>query len=97
MKRAVPGVVAFLGLGLLLAGIAVFADANRSPIGDFGWTGYAPLEPGPADTFTFVDTSAWMVSWTGGHLVGAGLAVLGLLVLAAVGGWALGRRSGRAR
>ena len=32
--------------------------------------------------------------WTGGHLVGAGLAVLGALVLAGVGGWLLGRRSG---
>jgi hypothetical protein len=35
------------------------------------------------------------VLWTGQHLLGAGLLVLGLLVLAGVGGWLLGRRTGR--
>jgi hypothetical protein len=33
------------------------------------------------------------VLWTGTHLLGAALVVLGLLVLTAVGGWLVGRRS----
>jgi hypothetical protein len=35
------------------------------------------------------------VLWTGGQLTGVLLVVLGLLALVAVGGWLLGRRSGR--
>jgi hypothetical protein len=88
--------VAGLGLVSVVAGVLVFAWANRSPA-DFGWTAYAPLEPVPGGpyrsdlTLTFHD--GWTVLWTAGHLVGAVLVVLGLLVLAAVGGWLLGRRS----
>jgi len=37
------------------------------------------------------------VLWTGTHLVGAGLLVLGLLVLAGLAGWLFGRRAGRPR
>ncbi|SDX61162.1 hypothetical protein SAMN05661080_00575 [Modestobacter sp. DSM 44400] len=37
----------------------------------------------------------WTVLWTGGHLVGAGLLVLGLLVVVGLAGWLLGQRSGR--
>jgi hypothetical protein len=94
------------GLGALLcvAGAVVFALANRSPVGWTAYTGsYAPLGPAMPGrysdayqselTLTFSD--GWSVLWTGDHLLGALLVVLGLLVLAAVGGWALGRRSGR--
>jgi hypothetical protein len=27
---------------------------NRVPSGDVGWSAYAPLEPGPVETFTVV-------------------------------------------
>ena len=100
MRRAVPGILAFLGLALVMTGIAVFAAANRAPAGDLGWTSYAPLEPqvpGPFDASTYAYTPDWAVLWTAGHLAGAGLAVLGLLVLVGAGGWSLGRRSGSAR
>ena len=99
MRRLVPGLVALTGYALVLVGVVVFNLANvvdRPPY-DFGWSAYAPLEETQsayqsALTYTFVDGGT--VLWTGGHLVGAGLAVLGALVLAGVGGWWLGRRSG---
>jgi hypothetical protein len=89
--------VAGLGVVLVFTGIAVFAAANTGPA-DFGWTSYAPLEPQVPDPFatsTFVSATDWTVLWTSGHLLGAGLVVVGALLLAAVGGWLLGRRTGR--
>jgi hypothetical protein len=98
MRRARPCVVLGLGVALVVAGVVVFAVANSS---GFGWTAYtssyAPLEPGPYESdwqLTFADGS---VLWTRQHALGAGLAVLGLLVLVGLGGWLLGRRSGRER
>ena len=96
MSRALPWVPAGLGAALLVAGIALFWLANTMPS---GWTAYAPLEPGDPGPYvsglgvTFDDGGT--VLWTGQHLLGAALAVLGLLVLTGAGGWALGRRGGR--
>src|SRR5215204_2330493 len=70
MRRAVPGILAFLGLALVMAGIAVFAAANHASVPDFGWTSYAPLEPqvpGPFDTSTYAYAPDWTVLWTAGH------------------------------
>ena len=94
MRRALPWLIAGSGAVLVEAGIAVFATAGHEP-SDFGWSAYAPLEPtqAPSATYTFVDSAT--VLWTGQHLLGAGLLVLGLLVLAGVGGWLLGLRTGR--
>jgi hypothetical protein len=95
VRRAVPWLVALLGAALAVAGAVVFAAANRAP-DDFGWSSYAPLtryEIGYQSAVTFSDGTA--VLWTREHLLGAGLLVLGLLVLAGVGGWLLGRRVGR--
>ena len=100
MRRALPGIVAAIGVVLVFTGIAVFAAANAAHAGgpgDFGWAAYAPLEEThsayrSALTFT---TAGGTVLWTTGHLLGAGLVVLGALVLAGVGGWLLGRRAGR--
>jgi hypothetical protein len=102
MRRAVPWLVVGLGAVLIAAGAAVFAAANRGAAdfgaADFGWSSYAPLEQTErayrsAITYTFSDGTT--VLWTGQHLLGAGLIVLGLLVLTGVGGWLLGRRMGR--
>jgi hypothetical protein len=96
-----PWVVATVGVALAGAGILVFAAANRSMLGggDFGWSAYAPLEPGDPAPYvsgvTFGDGRA--VIWTTGHLVGVGLLVLGLLTLAGLGGWLLGLRRGRSQ
>jgi heme/copper-type cytochrome/quinol oxidase subunit 1 len=96
MRRLLPAVVAALGVALAGSGVVVFAVANRSGTpADFGWSAYAPLEPqvGHQSRLTVSFSDRWTVLWTGGHLLGALLLVLGLLVLAAVGGWLLGRRS----
>ena len=96
MKRALPAVLALLGAVLVGAGVAVFKLTNTRR-----WTAYdgsyAPLEPGSAyeSRLTLSFDRPWTVLWTGGHLLGALLAVTGLLVLAATAGWWLGRRGAR--
>jgi hypothetical protein len=101
MRRALPAALGALGGALLAAGVAVFWATNTRR-----WTvydgSYAPLRPGSAyeSSLTLGVDDGWRVLWTTGHLVGALLAVGGLLVLAATGGWWLGRRAaghGRAR
>jgi heme/copper-type cytochrome/quinol oxidase subunit 1 len=73
----------------IVVGVAVFATGNSE---GFGWTSYAPLDPASEAgdwTITFSDGA---VLWTWSHAIGAGLVVLGLLVLAGLVGWFLGRR-----
>ena len=95
-KLTLPWRTGAFGLVLVIVGIAVFAAANRhgSPA-DFGWYAYAPLDPssGPySSSWEIVfGSDSWQVLWTGGHLLGAGLVVAGVLVLAASGGFVLGR------
>ncbi len=99
MRRALPWLTAGLGLALVVAGVVVFALAGQAPVGDFGWSAYAPLEEVDAayDSSLVLDVDdRWTVLSTGGHLFGAGLVVAGLLVLAALGGWLVGRRRERA-
>jgi hypothetical protein len=95
VRRALPWLGAGLGVVLAAAGVAVFWATNLSGGGAGGgggrWAAYAPLEPGDPPP----PGAGWQVSWTGGHLLGAALLVAGLLVLAAVAGWLLGRRSAR--
>ena len=107
MRRVQPGVLALLGFVLLVAGVTVFNVVDRGPA-DTGWTAYtgsyAPLEEGEPRRYVEMDeayTSELTVSldgvlpWTAGHLLGAGLVVVGLLLLAALAGWWFGRRQGR--
>jgi hypothetical protein len=95
MRRAVPWLVSGLGAVLVAAGAAVFAAANRGGA-DFGWSSYAPLEQTrSAYRSAIIFSDGTTVLWTGQHLLGAGLVVLGLLALAGVVGWLLGRRGGR--
>jgi hypothetical protein len=91
VSRAWPWVVGALGAVLVVAGVGLFALANSA---DVGWTSYVPLDPAASATgpLVFADGTVW---WTRQHALGAGLAVLGLLVLAGLGGWFLGRRSAR--
>ena len=95
MRRAVPWLIALLGAALAVAGVIVFAAANRGPV-DVGWSSYAPLTRDVGEHRSIVTFSDGVtVLWTRQHLLGAGLVVAGLLVLAGVGGWLLGRRAGR--
>ncbi len=93
MRRAVPALLGALGGALVGAGVAVFWLTNTRR-----WTvydaGYAPLELGSAyeSELTPGFDGRWTVLWTGGHLAGALLVVAGLVQLASVGGWWLGRR-----
>jgi hypothetical protein len=102
VRRLLPWTVAALGVALAVAGVVVFAVTNASAVdaGDFGWTTYAPLEPGdpvPYQSELTLSSDGWSVRWTEGHLAGAPLLVLGLLTLAGLGGWLLGLRRGRSQ
>jgi hypothetical protein len=94
VRRALPWLLAGAGVVLVVAGVALFWLANTLPR---GWTAYTSAEE-PLRAYQSsltVSFEGGTVLWTGQHLLGAGLAVLGLLLLAATGGWLLGRRSGR--
>jgi heme/copper-type cytochrome/quinol oxidase subunit 1 len=86
--------VAGFGAVLAVAGVLVFAAANRGPA-DFGWSSYAPLQERETGYLSAVAFSDGTVLWTGRHMLGAGLLVLGLLVLTGTLAWLLGRRAGR--
>jgi heme/copper-type cytochrome/quinol oxidase subunit 1 len=95
VRRAGPWLITVLGAALIVAGVVVFAAAH-SGSGDFGWSAYVPLsqtQERSRNAVTFAN--GVIVLWTGQHLVGAGLLVLGVLVLVGAGGWLLGRRAGR--
>lgn len=85
----------WLALGLLLVGAGVAVALTADPPGsqDFGWFAYTPLQesPGPDWTMTWDDGTRALIV-TPGHLVGAGVAVLGVLVLATDVAYRLGRR-----
>ncbi len=90
-----PALLGGLGGTLIAAGVTVFWMTNRARggVGDFGWSAYAPLERG-ADPGALFGGDGWAVLWTAGHLAGAALGILGLLILAALAGWRIGRRPG---
>ncbi len=96
MSRRLPWLVGGLGALLLVGGIVIFAVANQA---GFGWTAYtasyAPLRPDAEVSDWYISFADGSVLWTAQHALGAGLAVLGLLVLVGLGGWILGRRSAR--
>ena len=92
MRRRGPWLVGALGVLLLVAGIVVFAFANSA---DFGWTAYTPLEADAYTSYLSLTFSDGAVLWTRHHALGAGLVLAGALVLVGLGGWVLGRRTGR--
>ena len=83
MRRVLP--VVFTGLGLVLAGVGTFMFVTGGHDGVLYEASYAPLAIGAESVLRFTGTQA----------VGAVLAVLGLVLLTAVGGWRLGRRRRR--
>jgi hypothetical protein len=85
-------VAAAVGLLVVLSGVATFWWTNTHPSVSYAGS----YEPSPAygSTLTLqLDDPPFTVSWDTGHLVGLALLVTGLLVLAGVAGFALGRRS----
>jgi hypothetical protein len=96
MRRA-PLLLGVLVWVLVAAGVTVFWFADRAggPAGT-GYTGsYEPLPPAGSEAYRsvlFLSYDEWTVLWTSTHLVGAGLLMGGLLVLAGLVGWLIGRR-----
>ncbi len=78
---------------LLVAGAVLFAGADGVEAVGYGGS-YQPV-PVDAHASTLTLTFDDAVVWTPAHLTGLALAAAGCLLLAAVGGWLLGRR-GRA-
>ena len=77
-----------LALLLTAAGAVVLVAATPAEA-SFGWFAYGA--PPPEQLFTSA-----AVIWTGAHLAGAVLVVLGLITVAAAAGYRAGRLSGRA-
>ena len=88
--RGTALLVALAGVGPVLCGTALLLTAP-SPRGSFGWFSYTPLqETRPARAVLVLGLQ---------HCLGAGLIAVGVLVLAVVSGYHVGRRrasSGRA-
>lgn len=78
--------VTVAALVLVVAGAGVFVLAPTA-VTDFGWTAYTPLTSG-SDFADFARKSYL----TEQHLVGAGIAVLGFILLAGAVGFRLGSR-----
>ena len=96
MRRALPWLVGALGGALVLAGVVVFALANSAGVGWTAYTAsYAPLERAGDAGAVGLTFSEGAVLWVPQHALGAGLVVLGLLVLVGLAGWVFGRRSRR--
>jgi heme/copper-type cytochrome/quinol oxidase subunit 1 len=82
-----------LGLALVVAGVALAVTAAPPGPTDFGWFAYTPLEerPGPDWTMAWGNGDQALIV-TRGHVVGAGVTALGVLVLATGVAYRLGRR-----
>jgi hypothetical protein len=85
VRPSLPGVLTTLGVVLVVVGAVMFVLGG--PDGVFYEASYAPLTIGAESVRAFSGTQA----------VGAGLAVLGLLVLVALAGWRMGRRARQSR
>ncbi len=94
MRRAAPWLFAGLGVLLLVAGAVLFAGAGAGADGVEEVVYGGSYEPLPVDAYSSTLTLTYddAVVWTTAHLTGLALAAAGGLLLAAVGGWSLGRR-----
>ena len=93
--RALPWTAGGLGAVAVVGGAVLFARAGEA--GPTGWFASAPLSTARSPAYTSTlelsfDAGPQVVLWSGQQTLGAGLVVLGLLVLAALGGWLPGRR-----
>jgi hypothetical protein len=98
MRRVLPWLTAGLGVALVVAGALVSVATRPAMPVDAGWYAYAPLLPEIEVAYgSTLDLSfdGGTVVWSHGGLLGAGLAVAGLLLLAGLAGWAIGHRGRR--
>lgn len=92
MRRAAPWLAAGLGVLLVVAGAVLFARADGVEEVVYGGS-YEPLSVDAAYSSTLALTYDDAVVWTRAHLAGLASGAAGALLLAAVGGWLVGRRS----
>jgi LPXTG-motif cell wall-anchored protein len=92
MRHVQPRLMGALGVLLVVAGAVVFAEAS----GGLDVMTYDAVHPEPesayGSTLALSFDGGPLLAWTAGQAVGAALVVLGLLALAGLGGWWLGRR-----
>ena len=95
MRQRLPRLVGVLGGLLAIVGIIVFVLASGGPDVVVYDGSYEPLDTDSAyDSSLTLDVGeGFLVAWSTQQALGAALAVSGLLVLAALGGWLLGRRA----
>ena len=95
MRRRLPSLVSALGGLLVLVGVVVFALANRphEVVYEGSYEPLSEVDSAYESRLTYAFDGGWSVTWTSGHLIGVCLLVLGLLGLAALGGWVVGRRA----
>ena len=79
-----------LGVALILLGVGLYVAARPGP-GDYGWFAYTPLD----NRTPAFESAGELVLLTRGHVVGAAVTVVGLLVLTAVLAYRSGRRGTR--
>jgi hypothetical protein len=93
MSRRLPWAAVVLALAPAAGGVALFVAGNQPAVS--GWTTYGP-DPGSSDAYRSQPQLAFDeprgVCGTRTSALGAGAAVLGLLVLPGVAGWGAGRQ-----
>ncbi len=83
----------------MLVGAVVFAAASGGPdvvTYDGSYALLDEVDSAYESSLTLSLDGGPLLAWTAGRALGAALVVLGLLVLAALGGWSLGRRTAEA-
>ena len=96
MSRGLAWAASTLGLALVAAGVALYVLGNQ-PAG-VGWSAYGPhpWPPGAYESRLLLSYDEGpAVLWTRTSALGAGIALVGLLVLAVLAGWVAGLRSAR--
>lgn len=100
MRQVSPRLVGALGALLVTVGAVVFAAAAGGPVGVV-YDGVHPLldevDSAYESSMTLTLDDGLAVAWTTGQALGASSVVLGLLVLAALGGWLMRGRPDSSR
>ena len=78
-----------VAVAMVVAGVLLFLISGSDEI-DFGWFAYTPLDE---ESGVDLEFSGNAVLWSTRRVLGLGVGVLGLLVLAVAAGYRWGRRS----
>jgi hypothetical protein len=95
VRRSFPPLLGLLGALLVLVGAVVFAAASGGPDVVTYDAVYPEPESAYDSTLALSFDDGLLLAWSAGQVVGAALVASGLLVVAALGGWAYGRGGSR--